>query len=81
MFFDPVVRDKVEISAALELLHEYVDTVVDVNFPYRPVTATGNLRIEVSICYLSEGIQAMELVIYVESCHIGVVAKTPYFII
>lgn len=81
MVFDPVVRNKVEIAAALELLHEYVDTVVDVNFPYRPVATTRNFGIEVSICYLSEGIQAMKLVIYIKSCHISVIAKTPYFII
>jgi hypothetical protein len=79
--FNPVVSDKVEIATALELLHKYVDAVVDVKFPYRLFTTTGNLRIEVSICYLSEGIQAMELVIYVESCHISVIAKTPFFII
>jgi hypothetical protein len=79
--FDPVIRDKVEVAAALELLHEYIDTVVDMNFPNRPVTATGNLRIEVSIRYLAEGIQAMELVVYIESCHIRIITKAPFFVI
>lgn len=76
-----MVRDQVEIATALELLHEYVDTVVNMSFPYWPFTAMGNLRIQVSICYLSESIQAMELVVDIENGHISVIAKSPIFII
>lgn len=38
--FNPVVSDKIEIATALELLHKYVDTVVNVKFPHGSFTTT-----------------------------------------